>query len=89
MIFYVKFDPVTKSIVDYSSEFDENLHFGYLKIDLNKDYGNDLAYINHYYKTGGLAYGNYRPSSISILVKEIQRSLLEKIRNDKLDYLIK
>jgi len=82
MIFYVKFDPISNFILDYSSTFDERIHVFYLKIDLNKNYGEELVYIHQSGK-------NYRPSSISVMIREIQRSLLEKIRQDKLDYLLK
>lgn len=86
MIYYVKFDPISKSIVDYSSIYDENIHIFYLKIDLSNNYGDELAYIHHNFKQGGKS---YRPTSLSISVNEIQGILLEKIRQDKLDYLIK
>lgn len=85
MVFYVKFDPNSNSIVDYSTEFNEDIHVFYLKIDLGRDYGSELAYIHQSYRQGR----NYRPSSLSVSIKEIQRILLEKIRQDKLDYLIK
>ena len=85
MIFYVKFDPINHLIVDYSNVFDEDKHIFYLSIDINKEYNEELAYIHQSYRQGN----HYRPAAHSISIKTIKSLLIEKIRNDKLDYLIK
>lgn len=84
MIFYVKFDPINQKIIDYSSNFDEEKHTFYLKIDLKREYNTELAYIHHNHRSSPY----YRAASHSISVKKIQRLLIEKIRDDKLDYLL-
>jgi nitrate reductase assembly molybdenum cofactor insertion protein NarJ len=84
MIFYVKFDPIRQIIEDYSSTFDDEKHTFYLKIDTNRDYGNEMAYIHQSNKQRN----HYKSASYSTPIRQIQCILIEKIRNDKLNYLI-
>ena len=80
MIYYVEFDPVFDVILDYSTFSDGNLSL--IKIDTNIDYINETTFVlSKNIKNKNVLHQKF--------LKLIKSKLIDKIRDDKLNYLFK